>query len=836
MANTDITLRINASAAGANAAFAQVQGNLRNLGNAGRRAFDPLTESVGRVTNSLGGLRTELATLPGLLAGIGAGVAVRDLIGMAEAYGQMTARLRLATQYTGDFAEVQAALKAAADATRAPLQETVDLYSKLAPALTSIGRSGEAGVRIITTINKAIAISGASANEAQAALLQFGQGLASGTLRGEELNSILEQTPALADAIAEGLGVTRGQLRKLGEDGRLTAEAVATALERVAQRVDRDFGQLPLTVGQAITLLRNQLVEVVGSADQGSGALAAMARAIVFVADGIKALGGAGETLRPFVEFVVDAIDGVSRLFRIVATGLAGYTLAIQQALSGNLKGALDTYREIGNEVSRIINEPLAAQKRQVGAAQDNANARLKVESDLAAAIGRLENLRAVQAGKANADILLDDKALQSKRIEEARKATEEQLKGTERLRDALRTAWDGAIEGARRAKEEAAALMQQAADARQSGQDKAADRLMKGMTPEERDAEARRQARDLTDQASGSAARATIKAFEGDLKGAEKLAAEAAKQAERAERFAEQITDDRAAANLFEELGKIRSEALKAQAKIKQQEAQQQEETATAIQGQIQAAEQRLVVLKAELAKPVGIQLDITAAEAKIKTLIGQLAELNAKAGGGAAPAQGDVRRIENAMQGGAQPSVPAITPEKKVEVSADTAKAETALEGVKTAVDAIPAEKTIMVRTVGDAGTSSFSDAASAWNSKQNGFATGGHVRGPGSGTSDSILARLSNGEFVVRAAAVRHYGAGFLAALNSMAVPRFASGGLVSSALQPALADSGGGNTPVVLDMGQLGRFETTAREDVADEIVRVFRRAALSRGRR
>ncbi|KAI5914626.1 tape measure protein [Thauera sp. 2A1] len=804
---------------------AQAVGMLRKFG-----------QEVGGLRQQADSVTQSFRPLQGVLSAIGASLGAAQIIQTADAYGTMTARLRLATQYTANFTEVQAALKQAATETRAPLQETVELYTRLAPALNGIGRSGAASVGVITTINQAIALSGATAGEAQASLMQFGQGMASGALRGDELNSVLEQTPALADAIAEGLGVTRGELRKLGEQGALTTEVVVKALEKVSARVAGDFRSLPMTVGQAVTLLQNQVSEIVGTADQGSGALQAIARAIVFVADGIKDFSNAGETIRPFVEFISDAIDGVARLFRIVGTGLAGYSLAIKQALSGDLEGALATYREIGVQVEKILLEPMAAQKRTVAEAESTAKARGKIESDLATEIGRLESLRAVMAGKANADILLDDKALQSKRIEEARKATEEQLKGTERLRDALRTAWDGAIEGARRAKEEAAALMQQAADARQSGQDKAADRLMKGMTPEERDAEARRQARDLTDQASGSAARATIKAFEGDLKGAEKLAAEAAKQAERAERFAEQITDDRAAANLFEELGKIRSEALKAQAKIKQQEAQQQEETATAIQGQIQAAEQRLVVLKAELAKPVGIQLDITAAEAKIKTLIGQLAELNAKAGGGAAPAQGDVRRIENAMQGGAQPSVPAITPEKKVEVSADTAKAETALEGVKTAVDAIPAEKTVMVRTVGDAGTSSFSDAASAWNSKQNGFATGGHVRGPGSGTSDSILARLSNGEFVVRAAAVRHYGASFLAALNSMAVPRFASGGLVSSALQPALADSGGGNTPVVLDMGQLGRFETTAREDVADEIVRMFRRAALSRGRR
>ena len=165
-------------------------------------------------------------------------------------------------------------------------------------------------------------------------------------------------------------------------------------------------------------------------------------------------------------------------------------------------------------------------------------------------------------------------------------------------------------------------------------------------------------------------------------------------------------------------------------------------------------------------------------------------------------------------------------------VKVQADVEAAKAGLDEVKAKVDALPDKKVIEIAWVSSGeGPRSPTPVETAA-----GFATGGHVRGPGTGTSDSILARLSNGEFVVRAAAVRHYGAGFLAALNGMAVPRFASGGLVSSALDPALADATGGNTPLVLDFGQLGRFDTSARQDVAEELVKVFQRAALQRGRR
>jgi len=106
---------------------------------------------------------------------------------------------------------------------------------------------------------------------------------------------------------------------------------------------------------------------------------------------------------------------------------------------------------------------------------------------------------------------------------------------------------------------------------------------------------------------------------------------------------------------------------------------------------------------------------------------------------------------------------------------------------------------------------------------------FAGGGRIRGPGTGTSDSILARLSDGEYVVRSAAVSHYGAHLLNRINSMQLPKFAEGGLVGRTASNSA-------TPLVLDFGKLGRFDASAPADTAEAIERVFVRAALARGRR
>src|SRR5690606_4635231 len=124
------------------------------------------------------------------------------------------------------------------------------------------------------SVNQAIAISGASAAEAQAGVIQFSQALASGELRGDELRSVLEQLPRLARAIGDGLvqisvaakgGI--GEIRPLAADGRLTAETVVSGLLTQGERIEEDCSRLPRTVGQAWTQLANDLQRAAAAGD-----------------------------------------------------------------------------------------------------------------------------------------------------------------------------------------------------------------------------------------------------------------------------------------------------------------------------------------------------------------------------------------------------------------------------------------------------------------------------------------------------------------------------------------------------------------------------------------
>jgi tape measure domain-containing protein len=156
----------------------------------------------------------------------------------------MAARLKLATAGQREFSVAQKELFAIAQRIGVPLQETATLYGKLQKAVRGLGLEQQDALALTESISQALQISGASTAEAQAALLQFGQALAAGVLRGEEFNSVVENSPRLAQALADGLNVPIGRLRKLAEEGRLTADVVVQALmSSVTRRGGRADGR-----------------------------------------------------------------------------------------------------------------------------------------------------------------------------------------------------------------------------------------------------------------------------------------------------------------------------------------------------------------------------------------------------------------------------------------------------------------------------------------------------------------------------------------------------------------------------------------------------------------
>lgn len=174
-----------------------------------------------------------------------------------------------------------------AQATRQNYGELTRTFASFARNASEIGITTQQAVELQQTISQAIALSGARADSAASALVQFGQGIAAGVLRGEELNSVLEQAPKLAKAIADGMGVSLATLIKMGKEGELTAEKIIEALLKIAPKMQEEFDKVTPTIADSFTKLTNSFGNVIARIEEAAGPARMLSKLISDIADGI---------------------------------------------------------------------------------------------------------------------------------------------------------------------------------------------------------------------------------------------------------------------------------------------------------------------------------------------------------------------------------------------------------------------------------------------------------------------------------------------------------------------------------------------------------------------
>ncbi len=313
---TDVTLRIRGDATGviraseqASRAVAGIADASQQAGAAGRRAGQQIAQGAAQAEQAS---QRAAQAMQALLASATAAFGTAQIIAAADAYTRMTGALTLATDSAAELATAQQTLFDIAQANRAPIEATVSLYTKLSGALSEAGATSAELASITSTISQAMAISGTSAEAAAGAITQLGQAFASGALRGDEFNSINEAAPRLMQALAASLGVGRGELRALAEQGQLTSDVLARALTgEQARKLAEEFAKLPPTLSQAATVAQNAFTRMVGEADKATGASAALAAGIIRAAELIpQAFAG-----------VVDYFDNFASGFDVAASG-----------------------------------------------------------------------------------------------------------------------------------------------------------------------------------------------------------------------------------------------------------------------------------------------------------------------------------------------------------------------------------------------------------------------------------------------------------------------------------------------------------------------------------
>ncbi|MBA1147421.1 tape measure protein [Ectothiorhodospiraceae bacterium WFHF3C12] len=262
MADEDIELKIRALVEGAR----NVEGLANDVRNLSTVSRQPMPDPTSRLRRGLGGTRrmlqgavVDVGSLQGAIAAFGAGALLRSIVRVNDTMTRLEGQLRLVTDGEEELRRTEERLFQASQDTRSSYESTVNLYARMARGTEDLNISQAELLGVTTSVNQAIQISGASSSEAASGVQQLTQALQSGVLRGEEFNSIMENSPRLARALADGLDVPLGKLRELAESGQLTAERVIGAIQSQADTIEQEFESLPRTVDQAVTQLTNSL-------------------------------------------------------------------------------------------------------------------------------------------------------------------------------------------------------------------------------------------------------------------------------------------------------------------------------------------------------------------------------------------------------------------------------------------------------------------------------------------------------------------------------------------------------------------------------------------------
>ncbi len=242
------------------------------------------TQELDKQEKSARSYSTAIKSLAGYMAGL---VTINAAINNMDTYTGLQNRLKLVTNNQAELNKATEDTFQIAQKTYSAWDSVLQVYQRFSDNAKTLNLTMDDTARLTETVSKAVAISGASAEAADAALVQFGQALASGTLRGEELNSVMEQTPALAKAIAQGMGITVGELRSIAAEGKITSQAIVKALRTVESDVDALFAKTDITIGQSLTLLNNEITKFVGEAGKGSGAAQVLAGSIQTLASNL---------------------------------------------------------------------------------------------------------------------------------------------------------------------------------------------------------------------------------------------------------------------------------------------------------------------------------------------------------------------------------------------------------------------------------------------------------------------------------------------------------------------------------------------------------------------
>ena len=214
------------------------------------RASDVASQKMSKLNKASSGVNLIKGAITG--ATIAAAVATaKKAMSISDEYANMNARLNMINDGMQSTSELQKSIFTSAQRTGSAYTEMANGVAKMRMQAGDVFQNNGETIAFLETMNKSFVVGGASIEEQKSAMMQLTQAMASGKLQGDELRSLAETSPALIQAIATKLGVTRGEVKKLGADGKITADIVKTAMLEASEKIDEQFRNMPMTWGRA---------------------------------------------------------------------------------------------------------------------------------------------------------------------------------------------------------------------------------------------------------------------------------------------------------------------------------------------------------------------------------------------------------------------------------------------------------------------------------------------------------------------------------------------------------------------------------------------------------
>lgn len=274
--------------------LAKFSGDTKGLETATRRANGAISSVEKQTRRTSGVVSTGFASMVRAAAPLVSIYSAIKAANMADEFTKIEGRLQNATRSTEEFNQAFEGLKDIAKTTGADLNASIDVFQRISFVRDEINASTSEMLQFTDTVSKLGIVSGASTGALNAGLTQLGQSLSSQIVRAEEFNSIMENIPAVGQAIADELGVTTGQLRQLVLEGELLSKDVFQAILNQTEETNQKFEKMPETIDRAFSRLKINFGEAVSQINKMTGATQALVAALNATSNTLNRILGRG--------------------------------------------------------------------------------------------------------------------------------------------------------------------------------------------------------------------------------------------------------------------------------------------------------------------------------------------------------------------------------------------------------------------------------------------------------------------------------------------------------------------------------------------------------------